>query len=36
MDHFPAWHEGRSFAMPFTPAAVEKARAHELILQPAK
>lgn len=36
MDHFPAWYEGRTFALPFSPGAVEKARAHTLLLQPAK
>lgn len=36
MDHFSAWQEGSSFALPFTPAAIEKARAHQLILQPIK
>jgi penicillin amidase len=36
MDHFPAWHEGRSFLLPFTPAALKNAQVHHLILQPAK
>ena len=36
MDQFPAWYEGWTFALPFSPGAVEKARTHTLILQPAK
>ncbi|MGH9492487.1 MAG: penicillin acylase family protein [Terriglobales bacterium] len=36
MDHFPAWYEGWSFPLPFSAAAVEKSRAHTLLLEPAK
>jgi penicillin amidase len=36
MDHFPAWYEGWTFALPFSASAVEKARAHTLVLEPAK
>jgi len=36
MDHFPAWYEGWTFPLPFSAAAVEKARAHTLLLEPAK
>ena len=33
-DQFEAWYAGRSFPMPFTDAAVEKAAVHKLILEP--
>jgi len=33
-DQWRAWYEGRSFALPFSPLAVEKSRAHELRLEP--
>jgi penicillin amidase len=33
-DQWRAWYEGTSFALPFSPAAVEKLRAHELRLEP--
>ena len=36
MDQFPAWYEGWSFPLPFSPAAVEKACAHTLVLEPAR
>ena len=36
MDHFSAWYEGWTFALPFSASAVETARAHTLILEPAK
>jgi len=36
MDQFPAWYEGWSFPLPFSAAAVEKARAHSLVLEPAR
>jgi penicillin amidase len=35
-DHFPAWFEPRGLPSPFTDAAWEKARAHRLVLQPAR
>jgi penicillin amidase len=34
MDQWRAWYEGFTFAWPFSQAAVEKARAHELVLEP--
>lgn len=36
MDQFPAWYEGWTFTLPFSAAAVEKARTHTLLLEPAK
>lgn len=36
MDQFPAWYEGWSFPLPFSAPAVEKARAHTLVLEPAR
>jgi len=33
-DQWKAWYEGTSFALPFSPMAVEKSRAHELRLEP--
>jgi penicillin amidase len=35
-DQWPLWYEGRSKTLPFTPEAVAKAKAHTLVLQPAK
>ena len=32
MDHWPAWYNGTTFALPFSPQAVEKAAAHKLVL----
>jgi penicillin amidase len=34
MDQWRAWYEGFTFAWPFSETAVEKARAHELVLEP--
>jgi penicillin amidase len=34
MDQWRAWYEGFTFLWPFSEAAVEKARAHELLLEP--
>jgi penicillin amidase len=34
MDQWQAWYEGFTFARPFSEPAVEKARAHELVLEP--
>ncbi|HXM23151.1 MAG TPA: penicillin acylase family protein [Terriglobales bacterium] len=34
MDQWSAWYEGFTFAWPFSGPAVEKARAHELVLEP--
>jgi len=34
MDEWKAWYEGSTFAFPFTPAAVERNKKHELTLQP--
>ena len=34
MDQWKAWYEGYTFKFPFTQQAVEKARAHELVLEP--
>jgi penicillin amidase len=34
MDQWKAWYEGYTYKFPFTQQAVEKARAHELVLEP--
>ena len=34
MDQWPAWYGGSTFAFPFTPAAIERQRAHEFMLKP--
>jgi penicillin amidase len=34
LDQWKAWYEGFSFAWPFSERAVEKARAHEIVLEP--
>ena len=34
MDQWKAWYEGTTFSLPFSKQAVEKARAHELVLEP--
>ena len=34
MDQWKAWYEGFTFNLPFSPDAVEKARAHKLVLAP--
>jgi len=36
MDQWGAWYEGYTFPWPFSQQAVEKARVHELVLEPAK
>lgn len=36
MDQFPAWYEGWTFPLPFSANAVERSRAHTLLLEPAK
>jgi penicillin G amidase len=36
MDQWDAWSEGYTFPLPFSRQAVEKARARELVLEPAK
>lgn len=36
MDQWKAWYEGSTFALPFTPQAVEASRVHRLVLQPAR
>lgn len=36
MDQWKAWYEGFTFALPFSPQAVEKSKAHKLVLQPGK
>jgi len=35
MDQWKAWYEGTTFAFPFTPKAVDAAKAHRLVLEPA-
>jgi penicillin G amidase len=35
LDQFPAWLHGTTFALPFTPAAVQSTTAHSLTLTPA-
>ena len=34
MDQWKAWYQGYTFKFPFTTAAVEKTREHELVLEP--
>jgi penicillin amidase len=34
MDQWAAWYEGSTFALPFSAAAVERHRTHEMTLQP--
>src|SRR5579872_91308 len=34
MDQWKAWYEGFTFAWPFSPAAIERQRAHQLLLEP--
>ena len=34
MDQWKAWYEGYTFTLPFSQQAVEKARAHVLVLEP--
>jgi penicillin amidase len=34
MDQWKAWYEGFTFAWPFSPAAVEQQRTHQLLLEP--
>jgi penicillin amidase len=34
MDQWKAWYEGYTFTLPFSEGAVEKARSHQLVLQP--
>ncbi len=34
MDQWTAWYGGSTFALPFSPAAVEQRRAHEMTLEP--
>ena len=33
-DQWRAWYEGSTFVLPFSPAAVERARTHLLVLEP--
>jgi penicillin amidase len=35
-DQFSAWYEGKSFPMPFSDSAVEKAAVHKLVLEPGR
>jgi penicillin G amidase len=34
MDQWKAWYEGSTFALPFSGAAVERTKAHKLVLEP--
>jgi penicillin amidase len=36
MDQWKAWYEGTTFLLPFTPQAVEAAKAHRLVLEPGR
>ena len=36
MDQWKAWYEGTTFSLPFSKEAVDKARAHKLVLEPAR
>jgi hypothetical protein len=33
MDHWQAWYGGTTFTLPFSPDAVEKAKAHEAVIK---
>jgi len=34
LDQWPAWYRGTTFTLPFSPAAVEQHRKHEVLLVP--
>lgn len=36
MDQWKAWYEGTTFTLPFSPGAVQSAKAHSLVLEPGK
>lgn len=36
MDQWKAWYEGTTFSLPFSPQAVKKAKAHELVMEPGR
>jgi penicillin amidase len=36
MDQWKAWYEGATFTLPFSAQAVDAAKAHRLVLEPAK
>jgi penicillin amidase len=36
MDQWKAWYEGTTFTLPFSPGAVQAAKAHSLVLEPGK
>jgi penicillin G amidase len=36
LDQWKAWYEGSTYALPFTPQAVEASRVHRLVLQPTR
>ncbi|HLW85729.1 MAG TPA: penicillin acylase family protein [Candidatus Sulfotelmatobacter sp.] len=36
MDQWKAWYEGTTFLLPFSPQAVEAAKAHKLVLEPGR
>jgi penicillin amidase len=36
MDQWKAWYEGSTFTLPFSPTAVERAKAHRLLLEPGR
>ena len=36
MDQWKAWYEGTTFTLPFSPGAVQAAKAHSLLLEPGK
>lgn len=36
MDQWKAWYEGTTFTLPFSPGAVQSAKAHQLVLEPGK
>ena len=36
MDQWPAWYNGTTFTIPFSAGAVEKARAHQVVLEPGR
>ncbi len=34
MDQWSAWYNGRTFTVPFSAEAMEKARSHQVVLEP--
>jgi len=36
MDHWPAWYGSTTFTLAYSDAAVQRTKAHELVLEPGK